>query len=92
MGPEEFFHLDKIHQSDVYEMRVQSLGWVLDCYRAGKIRKSTITNLIQKEQLHHALEYLTERERYEDCAIIRDILEEVYTNDERKNKRTNPID
>lgn len=79
MGPEEFFHLDRIIESDVYEMRVKSLGWVLDCYRNGKIRKTTIINLIQKEQLQHVLEYLIQNERYEDCAIVRDILNEVYT-------------
>lgn len=78
MGPEEFFHLDRISESDVYEMRVKSLGWVLDCYRVGKIRKKTITNLIEKEQLNHVLEYLINKERYEDCAIVRDILKEVY--------------
>ena len=42
MGPEEFFHLDRISESDVYEMRVKSLGWVLDCYRIGKIRKKKL--------------------------------------------------
>jgi protein-arginine kinase activator protein McsA len=78
MGPEEFFHLDRISESGVYEMRVKSLGWVLDCYRIGKIRKNTIINLIDKEQLYHVLEYLIDKERYEQCAIVRDILNEVY--------------
>jgi len=91
MGPEEFFHLDKISQSDVYEMRVKSLGWVLDCYRVGKIRKTTIINLIEKKQLQHLLEYLTNKERYEDCAIVRDILNEVYNGENQKQiQSTNP--
>lgn len=78
MNPEEFFHLDRINQSVVYEMRVLSLGWVLECFRNGKIRKNTITNLIQESQLCEILEYLLEQERYEECAIVRDILSEIY--------------
>ena len=79
MGPEEFFHLDRINQSVIYEMRVRSLGWVLDCFRNGKIRRNTIINLIQQPQLEDLLQYLIEQERYEECAVVRDILKEVYT-------------
>lgn len=78
MSPEEFFHLDRINQNVIYEMRVRSLGWVLDCFRIGKIRRNTIKNLIEEPQLHEILEYLLEQERYEECAIVRDILNEVY--------------
>ena len=78
MNPEEFFHLDRINHSVIYEMRVRSLGWVLDCFRNGKIRKNTIINLIQQPQLNEILEYLLEQERYEECAIVRDILNEIY--------------
>ena len=80
MTPEEFYYLDKLNnRTDVLlEMRIRSLGWVLDCFRNGKIRKQTITNLIARIQLDELMEYLLDEERYEDCAIVRDILTEVY--------------
>lgn len=79
MSPEEFFHLDRINQSVIYEMRVRSLGWVLDCFRNGKIRRNTIINLIHQPQLEDLLQYLIDQERYEECTVVRDILKEVYT-------------
>jgi len=79
MSPEEFFHLDRINQSVIYEMRIRSLEWVLDCFRNGKIRRNTIINLIQQPQLEDLLQYLIDQERYEECAVVRDILKEVYT-------------
>jgi len=79
MTPEEFFHFDKLSQNTIYEMRILSLGWVLNSYRDGRIRKNTITNLIQQPQLEDLLNYLIEQERYEECAVVRDILNEVYT-------------
>lgn len=79
MTPEEFFHFDKLSQNTIYEMRIFSLRWVLNSYRDGRIRKNTITNLIQQPQLEDLLNYLIEQERYEECAVVRDILNEVYT-------------
>lgn len=78
MTPEEFYHIDRVSNNTIYEMRIRSLGWVLDCFRNGKIRKKTITELIPVEQLDNIMEYLLEEERYEDCAVVRDILNEVY--------------
>lgn len=79
MTPEEFFHFDKLSQNTIYEMRILSLGWVLKSYRDGRIRKNTIINLIHQPQLEDLLEYLIDQERYEECAVVRDILNEVYT-------------
>ena len=78
MTPEEFYHIDKVSNNTRYEMRIRSLGWVLDCFRKGTIRKNTIVNLIPVKQLDDIMEYLLEHERYEDCAVVRDILNEVY--------------
>ena len=80
MTPEEFYYLDKLNnRTDVLlEMRIRSLGWVLDCFRNGKIRKKTIINLITESQLDELMCYLLEEERYEDCAIVRDMLQEIY--------------
>ena len=79
MTPEEFFHFDKLSQNTIYEMRILSLGWVLKSYRDGRIRRNTIINLIQQPQLEDLLQYLIDQERYEECAVVRDILKEVYT-------------
>jgi protein-arginine kinase activator protein McsA len=84
MTPEEYFHFDKLSQKTIYEMRILSLGWVLNCYRDGRIRKNTIVNLIQKSQLDELMEYLVEQERYEQCAVVRDILNEVYNGENQK--------
>lgn len=80
MTPEEFHHIDRItlNENVLYEMRIRSLGWVLDCFRDGKIRKKTIQELIQRDKLDDIMEYLLDNERYEDCAVVRDILNEVY--------------
>lgn len=80
MTPEEFHHIERINfnREVVYEMRIRSLGWLLDCFRSGKIRKKTITELIPRQTLDDMMQYLLDEERYEDCAILRDILNEVY--------------
>lgn len=89
MTPEEFFHFDNLSQKTIYEMRILSLGWVLNCYRDGKIRRNTIKNLIQQDQLDGLLEYLLEEERYEQCAIVRDILKEVYNGETQNQIQSN---
>ena len=92
MTPEEFYHFDKLSQNTIYEMRILSLGWVLKCYRDGRIRKNTIVNLIQKSQLVELMDYLIEQERYEQCAVVRDILNEVYNGENQKQiQSVNPI-
>ena len=78
MTPEEFFHIERMDKHELSELRIRSLGWVLDNYRIGKIRKKTITNLIERANLEDLLDTLIEEERYEYCAIIRDMLIEVY--------------
>jgi hypothetical protein len=63
---------------EIYDARVHSLGWMLECFRDGTIRKRTIVNLIPEATLHSLLDNLEGDERYEDCKIIVDILKEVY--------------
>ena len=78
MTPEEFYHMDHIQRSNAFEMRISSLGWMLDCFRKGTIRKKTILGLIPQIQLIEILEWLEGEERYEDCVIIKNILDEIY--------------
>lgn len=63
---------------EIYDARIHSLGWMLECFRDGTIRKRTIVNLIPEATLHSLLDNLEGDERYEDCQIIVDILKEVY--------------
>lgn len=79
MGPEEFYYRDRINQTNTFEMKIVSLQWMLDCYRRGTIRRNTILNLIPDIQLIEMLQLLEDEERYEDCVIIKNVLDEIYT-------------
>jgi len=80
MGPEEFFHRNRlINENELFEMRVKSLNWMLGCYKNGTIRRRTIMNLIPLENLYDLLKHMEEIERYEDCIIIKDVIDIIYT-------------
>lgn len=79
MGPEEFFHRSKlINQNDLFEMRVKSLDWMLGCFKNGTIRRRTIMNLIPLSNLYDLLNHMEIRERYEDCIIIKEVIDTIY--------------
>jgi hypothetical protein len=78
MTPEEFYWKDKIQNLDLTEVRLNSLGWVLDCYNRGTIRKRTIKQLIPKGSLETLLAQMEELERYEDCITIKELLDIIY--------------
>ena len=80
MTPEEFYWNDKVKNLDLTEVRLNSLGWVLDCYNRGTIRKRTIKQLIPKSSLENLLIQMEDLERYEDCIIIKELLDIIYTN------------
>lgn len=80
MTPEEFYWKDKIQNLDLTEVRLNSLGWVLDCYNRGTIRKRTIKQLIPKDSLENLLIQMEDLERYEDCITIKELLDIIYTN------------
>lgn len=92
MGPEEFFHRNRvISTKEMFEMRVKSLDWMLDCYNNGTIRRKTIVNLIPLQDLYTILDHLEEIERYEDCMIIKEVIDTIYlkldTNIENMSKK-----
>ena len=79
MNPEEFHFFNKLNNHEyMKEIRVRSLGWMLDCYNNGTIRKRTIKQLIPKESLVSLLREMEEIERYEDCATIKEVLDTLY--------------
>ena len=50
----------------------------MESYNDGKIRKRTIVNLIRKDQLDDILEYLVEKERYEECVLVKKVMDEFF--------------
>ena len=59
-------------------MRIKSLDWMLTCYKKGTIRQKTIVNLIPIEQLHNLLDWLVDKERYEDCITVKEVIDTIY--------------
>ena len=79
MTPEEFYWNNKLtNQEYMKEIRVRSLAQMLDCYQRGTIRRRTIKNLIPKASLEILLQEMEERERYEDCAVIKNVIDTIY--------------
>ena len=79
MGPEEFHYMDKFSNQyfkNMREVRISSLYWVWDnrSSNAGSIRRETIIELIPYTSLEKLLSELVEEERYEDCVVVRDIM------------------
>lgn len=82
MTPEEFYWKNKLTNKDyMQEIRVRSLGWVLDCVERGTIRQNTIKGLISEASLIDLLKTMEEIERYEDCQIIKEVLDKIYPNE-----------
>jgi len=80
MSPEEFHYLDKFSNEyfkNMREIRITSLLWVWDNLQSnsGSIRRKTIIELIPYQSLSQLLSELVEEERYEDCVVVRDIME-----------------
>jgi hypothetical protein len=79
MTPEEFYWKNKLSNDEyMKEIRIRSLSWVLDCYERGTIRRRTIKGLISEESLLLLLKEMEEVERYEECIIIKEIIDRIY--------------
>lgn len=79
MSPEEFFRKNNlIDKNELFEMRVRSLEWMMKCFKEGTIRKKTIVNLIPLGNLEILLKHMETRERYEDCSIIKEVIDTIY--------------
>jgi hypothetical protein len=84
MTPEEFYWRNKLtNKQYLQEIRVRSLGWVLDCVERGTIRERTIKGLISEASLIDLLKDMEEVERYEDCQTIKDVLDKIYRNEKQ---------
>lgn len=91
MGPEEFYNRNRlklINRETLFEMRVKSLDWMLGCYNKGTIRRRTIINLIPLQNLYELLNHMESVERYEDCMIIKEVIDTIY---EQNNAKLNTM-
>lgn len=81
MTPEEYYYRNKLkgfNEEALFEMRVKSLEWMLGCYKRGTIRRRTIVNLIPLGNLYDLLNHMEGAERYEDCQIIKEVIDTIY--------------
>lgn len=81
MNSEEYYYLQYIAEltpEELRRIRVASLAWVLDCFDKGKIRPQTIISLIPKQNLEFLLVQLEEDELYEQCHIVKQLIDKVY--------------
>lgn len=81
MNSEEYYYLQYIAEltdEELIKIRVGSLAWVLECFERGKIRPQTIISLIPKQNLEVLLMDLEELERYEQCHIVKQLIDKVY--------------
>ena len=88
MTPEEYYYrnkLEKYSQQSLFEMRVKSLEWMLSCFNEGTIRRNTIVNLIPLASLYELIHHMEGEERYEDCQIIKTVIDTIYEHDKKSN-------
>lgn len=88
MTPEEYYYrnkLKKYSQQSLFEMRVKSLEWMLSCFNKGTIRRTTIVNLIPLASLYELIHHMEGEERYEDCQIIKTVIDTIYEHDNKSN-------
>tara|TARA_B100000780_G_scaffold109909_1_gene76856 strand:+ start:362 stop:625 length:264 start_codon:yes stop_codon:yes gene_type:complete len=87
MTPEDY-HRGQFRPSKtaMFDMRIKSLKWMLNCYKDGTIRRRTIIGLIPITQLYDLLGYLEELERYEECSIVKEIIDIIYKSNLKKHK------
>ena len=85
MTPEEFYWREKLRgRPDLFDVRVRSVSWVLDCFNRGTIRKNTIKSIISEADLEDILKRLEENERYEDCITIKELIDLIYRDEKNK--------
>jgi hypothetical protein len=88
MGPEEFYYMDylsRLNLSELRKIRISSLEWVWKGWNSGTIRRETIVSLIPYQSLTTLLSELESEERYEDCEVVWNIMNEIYNENEKRN-------
>lgn len=85
--------MDELDINQLRWIRIQSLGWVLDSFRKGTIKRSTIVELIPYSSLNSLLSELEREELYEECGVVFNLMNEIYKENEKSNETntTNPF-
>ena len=95
MGPEEFYYMEylsRLNLSELRKIRISSLEWVWKGWNSGTIRRETIVSLIPYQSLTILLSELESEERYEDCEVVWNIMNEIYNeNEKRTENERNPF-
>ena len=95
MGPEEFYYMEylsRLNLSELRKIRISSLEWVWKGWNSGTIRRETIVSLIPYQSLTTLLSELESEERYEDCEVVWNIMNEIYNeNEKRTENERNPF-
>ena len=55
---------------------------MLEKWKEGKIRTQTITNLIPQSRIQNAIDILSQREQFEWCSVLQEIIMEIYIGEE----------
>ena len=95
MGPEEFYYMEylsRLNLSELRKIRISSLEWVWKGWNSGTIRRETIVSLIPYQSLTILLSELESEERYEECEVVWNIMNEIYNeNEKRTENERNPF-
>ena len=82
MTPEEYFHLEELIEKEEWDLKllknIEYLPWVLEMHHQGRIRTSTIVEVIPFDALYRCLANLEEMEEYEHCGVVFNLILECY--------------
>ena len=82
MTPEEYFYFEEIIEREEWDIKLlthlDKLPWVLEMHREGRIRTSTIIEVIPLNALYRCLDTLEELEEYEYCGVVWQMILECY--------------
>ena len=82
MTPEEYFHLEELIEKEEWDLKllknIEYLPWVLEMHQQGRIRTSTIIEVIPFDALYRCLSTLEELEEYEYCFTVFNLILECY--------------
>ena len=68
--------------NEFFYAEVRSFQWMFEKWQEGKIRTQTITNLIPQSRIQNAIDTLSQREQFEWCAVLQEIIMEIYIGEE----------
>ena len=68
--------------NEFFYAEVRSFCWMFEKWKEKKIRTQTITNLIPQSRIQNAINILEDREQFEWCSVLQEIIMEIYIGEE----------